>query len=142
MRSFFRICVENLQFCCTNSAVFTLAFRISQNSSFAKSINEDSFELKLINHKKVKGSIANLAFDIEKKGDNLKIKNLDYNEGKKFIKIKNLLIKKNKFFSFKKIEVDTINNNFYVQNGKKILINRWPAQINCSWSGGGANIYI
>ena len=83
---------------------------------------EDSFELKLINHKKVKGSIANLAFDIEKKGDNLKIKNLDYNEGKKFIKIKNLLIKKNKFFSFKKIEVDTINNNFYVQNGKKILI--------------------
>ena len=83
---------------------------------------EDRFDFTIINYNKAKDSIANLSIDVEKKGDNLKIKKFDFIEGKKFIKLNNVSFKKNKFNYFDKIEINTINNNFFVQNGKKILI--------------------
>ena len=82
----------------------------------------NSFAINLINYKKIDKSIANVFLDLEKKKDNIKINKLNFKEGKNIIKINNLLIKKNKFLSLKKIEVVTKNNDFSIQNNKKILI--------------------
>ena len=82
----------------------------------------NSFKLGLINYQKPKKSIANLHLDFEKKKDNIKISNLNYDEGKNSIKINGLRLKKNKFLSFQVIKVETENNNFVIQNDKKINI--------------------
>jgi hypothetical protein len=82
----------------------------------------NSFKLGLINYQKPKKSIANLYLDFEMKKDNIKINNLNYDEGKNSIKINGLRLKKNKFLSFQEIKVDTENNNFVIQNDKKINI--------------------
>ena len=83
--------------------------------------NKD-FELIPINYKKSKDSIANLALDLEKKRDFIKINSLYYEEGNNLIKLNDLKIKNNNFFSFKKIEVKTNNNNFFIKSGKKIFV--------------------
>ena len=83
--------------------------------------NKD-FELIPINYKKTKDSIANLALELEKKRDFIKINSLYYEEGNNLIKLNDLKIKNNNFFSFKKIEVKTNNNNFFIKSGKKIFV--------------------
>ncbi len=80
------------------------------------------FELDLINYKKSKNSIANFYLDLEKKKENININTLKFKEEKNSIKIYGLDLKKNKFSSFKKIEILTTNNDFSVQNSKKILV--------------------
>ena len=83
---------------------------------------ENSLVLELINYEKRKNSIANLSLDLERKIDNIKINKLNFDEGNNSIKIRGLELKKNKFSSFKKIEVITENNNFVIQNDNFFLI--------------------
>tara|TARA_Y100000768_G_scaffold111526_1_gene82126 strand:- start:6712 stop:8886 length:2175 start_codon:yes stop_codon:yes gene_type:complete len=82
----------------------------------------NSFIINLINYKKSKNSLSNIVFDLEKNNDIIDINKFHYNEGKNSIKINDLKLKKNKFLSFKKIIVLTSNNDFFIQNEKKILI--------------------
>ena len=70
----------------------------------------------------MKDSLANISIDLKKKNDNFEIKNLKFKEGKNLIKINNLLLKKNKLIMFKKIEINTKNNDFSILNDKKIFI--------------------
>ncbi len=79
-------------------------------------------KLNLINYQKSKNSIANLSLDINKQKNELNIKNLNFSEEKNSIKIEGLKFKKNRFFSFKKIEVKTNNNNFSITKDKIISI--------------------
>ena len=81
-----------------------------------------NIEIGLINYKKSKNSVANVFFDLEKKEDNIKVNRLTFNEGSNSIKIIDLRFKKNNFSSFKKISVKTTNNNFFIQNNRKIFI--------------------
>ena len=83
---------------------------------------KNNFKLDLINYAKSENSTANISLDLEKKKNNVKINKLSFNEGNNFINIDDLSFKENKFFSFKKLKVKTTNNNFYIQNGKKIFI--------------------
>ena len=83
---------------------------------------KDNIELELINYKKSESSVANLFLDLEKKKDNININKINYKEEKNFINIKGLNFRKNKFLSFKKIEVSTGNNDFTIEKDKKILI--------------------
>jgi hypothetical protein len=83
---------------------------------------ENSLELDVINYKKSKNSIANLSLNLKKKKDNIEISKLNFEEGNNSIKINGLSFKDNKFLSFKKIEVVTKNNDFFIQNKEKILI--------------------
>jgi hypothetical protein len=82
----------------------------------------NSFTLDLINYKKPKTSIATLYLDLEKNKDNININELSFKEGKNAIKINGLKLKKNQFLSFKKIEVETTNNEFTAQKQKIITI--------------------
>ncbi len=82
----------------------------------------NSFKIELINFKKNKNSLANFSLDFIKKKDNFKIKKLEFTEDENSIKINNLEFNNNNFVSFKKIKVETKNNNFFISNGKKILI--------------------
>jgi len=79
-------------------------------------------DIALINYKKTKNTIANLSLNIEKKKNKTKIKDLNFQNEKDSIKVKDLTFEDNKFLSFTKIEVLTKNNDFFIQNGKKILI--------------------
>ena len=79
-------------------------------------------DLKLINYKKPKGSIANLTINLEKQKNNININNLNLTEKDNSILIEDLKLKNNKFSSFKKISVKTENNNFSILYGKKIII--------------------
>ena len=79
-------------------------------------------QIDLINYKKPKNTIANISIDVKKKDNNISINKIDYNEGNNLIKIENLKFKDNKFDSFKKIKVATLNNDFLIQSDKKISI--------------------
>ena len=79
-------------------------------------------DIALINYKKPKNTIANLNLNIEKKKNKTKINDLNFQDGKESIKVKDLVFEENKLLSFDKIEVLTKNNDFFIQNGKKILI--------------------
>ena len=79
-------------------------------------------QIDLINYKKPKNTIANISIDLKKKGNNIVVNKIDYKERNNLIKIENLKFKENKFNSFKKIKVATLNNDFLFQSGKKILI--------------------
>ncbi len=81
-----------------------------------------TLELGLINYKKIKNKKANLNLNIEKKKNIIKVKKFDYIEGNNSIKIEDLGFKDNKISSFEKIKVVTLNNDFSIQNKKKILI--------------------
>ena len=76
----------------------------------------------LINYQKSKNSIANLSLNINKQKNVLNIKNLNFTEANNMIKIEGLKFKKDKFFSFKNIEVRTKENNFSVIKDKIISI--------------------
>ena len=79
-------------------------------------------ELEIINYNKSKNSIANLVLDIEKKEENFKINKLVFKEENNLIQVDDFRVNKNKLFSFKKIKVQTTNNDFFIQNDKKIFI--------------------
>jgi len=82
----------------------------------------NSLELGIINYVKPKDSIAKLSLNFEKKINNLKINKLNLEEGKNLIIVEGLQFQKNKFSTFKKIKVKTTNNDFFIENGKKIQI--------------------
>lgn len=82
----------------------------------------NSLELGIINYVKPKDSIAKLSLNLEKKINNLKINKLNLEEGKNLIIIEGLQFQKNKFSTFKKIKVKTTNNEFFIENKKKIQI--------------------
>ena len=82
----------------------------------------NSLELGIINYVKPKDSIAKLSLNLEKKINNLKINKLNLEEGKNLIIVEGLQFQKNKFSTFKKIKVKTTNNDFFIENGKKIQI--------------------
>ena len=83
---------------------------------------KDKIELELINYKKSENSVANLFLDIEKKKDSININEINYKEENNLIKMQALSFNKNKFVSFKRIEVSTENNDFRIEKRKKILI--------------------
>ncbi len=82
----------------------------------------NDLNLDLINFKKSKNSIANLSMNIEQNKDNFKINKLKYQEQKNLIEIKDLILKRDRLLSFNKILIKSINNDFIIQNGKKIII--------------------
>ena len=82
----------------------------------------DSLEFGIINYKKKNNSIANLSLNLEKKEDQIKINKINFKDGNNIIKGSGFVFNKNKFSTFKKIEVMTANNDFLLQNGKKIII--------------------
>ena len=83
---------------------------------------KNSFKLDLINYSKLENDIANISLTLQKQKDKTQIKKFNYEEGSNFLKIDDLIFKKNNLSSFKKIEVKTPNNNFLIQNKGKILI--------------------
>ena len=83
---------------------------------------KNSFELDFLNYKKPKNSLSNFSVNLKKKKDYIEINELYYNEKNNFIKINDLIFENNKLLSFKELSVETINNNFFIKNGKKILI--------------------
>ena len=82
----------------------------------------DSLNLDLINFKKKNDTVANISLDLEKKEKKLSINKLDYKEENNSIKINGFKFNENNFVSFNKLEVATNNNNFFIKNGKTILI--------------------
>ena len=83
---------------------------------------KNNFNLDLINFKKSKNSIANFSIDFEKKDSKILIKKLNFFEKKNYIKINELDLRNNEFFSFNKIEVSTPNNNFVIRNDQKLVV--------------------
>ncbi len=83
---------------------------------------ESQLEIGIINYKKTNSSVANIKIDLEKKKDFIKVNSLDFKEKSNSINVKNLEFKNNKFLSFKKISVSTGNNDFYIQDGKRIKV--------------------
>ena len=83
---------------------------------------KNSFELGLVNYKKENNTIANISLDLEKRKDLFKINKLEFKEENNFIKINSLIFKKNKLLTFKKVEIVTKNNDFFIQGGSKIII--------------------
>ncbi len=105
-------------------------FKISLSNNFDNERNNfklnfdygNSLKLGIINYQKPKNSNANIYIDLEQKEDDIKINSLNYEEGKNLIKIFGLKLKKNRFLSFENIEIATTNNNFTIQNKKKIRV--------------------
>tara|TARA_B100001248_G_scaffold221034_1_gene177102 strand:- start:2763 stop:4934 length:2172 start_codon:yes stop_codon:yes gene_type:complete len=87
------------------------------NLDFGKSL-----DFNIINFLKPEGSIAQLSLDLNKKKDSLSINNLYFKEKNNLIKLNGIKFEKNEFLTFEKIEIKTNNNDFFIQNGKKILI--------------------
>ncbi len=83
---------------------------------------KNSFDLPLINYKKSKNSLANVKLDLEKTQDKIKINNLEYKEKENLISINSLLLEDLSLSSFKNIKVKTLNNDFLIQNLKKISV--------------------
>ncbi len=82
----------------------------------------NSFKLDLINYEKPKNSIAQISLDLKKKKNFTKINQITFREGNNLIKVDSLDFKNDKFLSFKKIDIKTKYNNFYILNDKKIFI--------------------
>ena len=102
----------------------TLVNSLKDNLSNLK-INLDyknDLNLDLINYKKSDNSVANLSLNLEKNNDLIKIKEFSFNENNNVIRINDLIFKKNIFSSFNKIKINTVNNNFNILGGEKILI--------------------
>ncbi len=81
----------------------------------------NNFEIDLINYKK-KDSKAKISLDLRSNKSEFFINKLNFDEGNNSFKINGLKFKNNSFLTFNKIKVLTTNNDFYIQNGKKILI--------------------
>ncbi len=82
----------------------------------------ENFKIDLINYKKKKGSIANLFFNVEKNNKKIDIKEINYIDKNNVIRLDSLVFNDDKILSFKKIDIKTLNNNFFIQKDKKILI--------------------
>ena len=82
----------------------------------------NDFAIDLINYKKPKNSVSSISLNLKKKKHIIKITKLNFQEGNNSIKINGLSFKKNEFLKFTKINVSTLNNNFVIQNEKKITI--------------------
>ena len=63
-----------------------------------------------------------MSLNLEKKGNEVDLKSLNYLDGKNKINISNLVFKENKISTFNKISVQTNNNDFSIENNKKIFI--------------------
>ena len=81
-----------------------------------------NLEVSFINYKKPKNSMATIFLDLVRKKNNTKINILNYEEKKNKIMIKGLNLKNDIFLSFDQILVLTPNNDFKINNEKKILI--------------------
>ena len=81
----------------------------------------NNFKVDLINYKK-KASKAKISLDLKSNKTEFFINKLSFEEGNNSFKITGLKFKENNFLTFNKIKVLTTNNDFYIQNGKKILI--------------------
>ena len=82
----------------------------------------NSLDLDFINYKKPKNTPAQLSLKLTKKKNLINIPKLNFVEKNNVIKISDLKFKNNDFQSLKKIEVKTLNNDFFIQWGKKIFI--------------------
>ena len=89
----------------------------------------DSFDLDIINYKKPKEKIAKVSIEFEKNKNISHLKKLNIEEQNNQINISNLKFKDNIFLSLKKLDINTINNNFSILWDKKIKIkgNRFDA---------------
>ena len=83
---------------------------------------KNNLELDLINYKKPKSIVSNIFLVLEKKKNNINISELNFREKNNIIKIQGLSFNKKEFISFKKIDVSTTNNEFTIENDKKIYI--------------------
>ena len=83
---------------------------------------KNDFNLDLINYQKPKNTLANIFLNIQKKEKNIKINKLNYTEKKNLIVLEDLIFKEKNFVSFKKILVNTNNNNFEINKRKKIIV--------------------
>ena len=81
-----------------------------------------SLKIDFLNYQKPPNRIANLSLNLEKKGNEVDLKSLNYLDGKNKININNLVFKENKISTFNKISVQTNNNDFSIENNKKIFI--------------------
>ena len=81
-----------------------------------------NLDVNFINYKKPKNSMATIFLDLVRKKNNTKINILNYEEKKNKIMIKGLNLKNDIFLSFDQILVLTPNNDFKINNEKKILI--------------------
>ncbi len=105
-------------------------YKLNFDNSFKKNITSFNLDIDyghsltfdFINYKKNKNSIANLLLNIEKNSNKIKINKFYFKEDKNLIKLNDLVFDKNKFLSFKKIEIKTTNNDFNIQSGKKIFV--------------------
>ena len=108
--------LDYLKFNCENNSRMN---DINLNLNFDYS---NSLDFKLINYTKPKNKVANFSLNLNKQKDSIKIKNLEFKEKNNFIKFYGLNFEKDNFISLKKIDVQTPNNNFFIQWDKKILI--------------------
>jgi hypothetical protein len=84
-------------------------------------------KLDLINYQKPKDSISNISINLEKKKENINIKEIKFVEGNNLIFVEDIKLNKDKFLSLKKISVKTNkngkkNNDFSILYGKKISV--------------------
>jgi len=92
-------------------------FNLRLNFDYAESVT-----IEIINYKKPNKTLANIVLDIQKNKNNFRINRLIFDQGSNSIRVNDLILKENKFHSFKKIEVETERNSFFIQKDKKILI--------------------
>ena len=98
-------------------------FKVKLNADF-----EDYINLDFINYKKDKGKSANISFDLEKKRNINKIKEIKINDQNNKVVLNGLKLRDKKFLDLEKIFVSTNlngenNNEFSIFFDKKILIN-------------------
>jgi len=82
----------------------------------------NSFIFDIINYKKQKNSLSSLFLDLEQKKTETLIKKAKFTEQNNLIEIEGLKFKENKLYLFKKLKVETTNNNFTIINDKNIVI--------------------
>ena len=98
-------------------------FKAKLNADF-----EDYINLDFINYKKDKGKSANISFDLEKKRNTYKFKEIKINDQNNKVVLNGLKLRDKKFLDLEKIFVSTNlngenNNEFSIFFDKKILIN-------------------
>ena len=101
-----------------NTSIFDVELKFLQN-----------FILDLINYEKKNGVPADLKLNLIKKGKNLEISELKYQEKNNLIYLKNLKFKKNNFDTFKSLSVKTYlnrkkNNDFNISFEKDLKIKK------------------
>ena len=87
----------------------------------------ETLELKLINYKKRKNTVAKIFLSLEKQKENIKINEIKINERNNKIFFEEIKLNKFNFLSLKKILIKThkngkLNNDFTILLGKKILV--------------------